>query len=113
MSSRKNDCANGSGLPPKVCRTLVVVFELANSLAALLPEASNVWTLAFLNEIIFSWTVSNVPVESNTSWAVVDALSKLFWSLSINTNVLLPVSNVGFDDMFGFGMNKLPRTDAA
>ena len=61
-------------------------------------------TLAFLTEIIFSWTVSNVPEEEKPSSAIVTALSWLLSMSSVKVNTLLPVSNLGKLILFGSGI---------
>ena len=70
-------------------------------------------TLAFLIEIIFSWTVSRVPEEVNDSSPNVVALSGLLFSSFVRENNFVPVSNRGWLRLFGFGKNKLPWTSAA
>ena len=85
----------------------------ANCLADLDWVAPTVSILAFLTDIIFSWTVSKIPDASKFSTAVVVASLILFWLSSIKVNTFLPVSNFGFTFIFGFGTKKLPCIDAA
>ena len=118
-SSTKNDCARGS-YQPTVFSTLVCpttwdpttsvprfVFTFLSWNSCLLS------ILAFLTEIIFSWTVSSVPEEANASSAIVVATSGSLSSSLVRVNVLLPVSNLGWLTELGFGMKKLPVKFAA
>ena len=113
-SSTKNDCANGSYHPvirsevflPSTCVEITcvpVVLETALSSNSCLFSIR-----AFLTEIIFSWTVSKVPLEVNPSSAIVVATFWSFESLFINVKTLDPVSNFGWTLIFGLGTLKLP-----
>ena len=106
------DCANGSYqkslLPVSACAELIasvfITLEPVNVLVLLSSLVGLVWIIAFRVEIIFSWTVSNVPEavywsspnESVFSWSLV--------LLSIIVNVFVPVSNLGWLPLFGFGI---------
>ena len=113
-SSTKNDCARGSYHPIIPCLCVCAITLLLTTwdpVVLAIALSSNVCLfsiLAFLTDIIFSWTVSKVPLEENPSSAIVDAR---FWSFKLlftNVKVLLPVSNLGWIFVFGFGIKKLP-----
>ena len=113
VSPMKNDWANGSIL---MCRDDKTTDSTTSEVLSVTPLSSLepiVWTFAFLTEMIFSWTVSKVPAESNIPCAVVDASLILFCGLSIRVNDLFPVRNDGFEETFGSGMKRLPRQDDA
>ena len=114
LSSTKNDCANGSYhptirsevSPPITCVEITCVPVVLET--ALSSNSCLFWIRAFLTEIIFSWTVSKVPLEVNPSSAIVVATFWSFESLLIIVKTLDPVSNFGWTLIFGFGMLKLP-----
>ena len=117
-SKTKKDCAIGSYQPiicslstdetillPTIC--VPDVFLIASSSNCCLFS-----TLAFLTEIIFSWTVSRVPLAENASSEIVVATFWLFKLLFVNVSTLVPVANLGWILLFGFGIKKLPINTA-
>ena len=118
-SSTKKDCARGSYQPIIVS---VEVWLITWDPTTSVPRLSFTFlswnsclcsTLAFLTEIIFSWTVSKVPDAVNASSAIVLAtLGSLSTSL-VKVKTLVPVSNLGWLTEFGFGIKKLPVKFAA
>ena len=110
-SSTKKDCASGSYQPTSLSSngplvTLTEVISLPRVLLTFLSWNSALCcSLAFLTEIIVSWTVSKVPAAVYVSDAVVEESSKLLSLLLVKVKRLLPVSNLGKLTPFGFGIN--------
>ena len=75
-----------------------------NVLTALSSLLGLVWIIAFRVEIIFSWTVSNVPSAEYLASPYVSVFSWLLLVLSIIVRVFVPVSNIGWLPLFGFGI---------
>ena len=111
LSSTKNDCASGSYqviiVWVLVCEETTVLSTTSvprSLLTFLLWNSFLSSTLAFLTEMIFSWTVSKVPVEANPSSAIVTAASWLLSISSVKVKVLVPVSNLGKVALLGSGI---------
>ena len=68
LSVTWKDCASGSyqrsdlvSLSEELIASVFITVEPVNDLTDLSSFVGFVWTIAFRVEIIFSWTVSNVP----------------------------------------------------
>ena len=117
-SKTKKDCAIGSYQPitcsVSVDETIVLPTSCVPDVL-LIASSSNCClfsTLAFLTEIIFSWIVSRVPLAENASSEIVVATFWLFTLLFVNVSTLVPVANLGWILLFGFGIKKLPINTA-
>ena len=114
-SSIKNDCARGSYHWVTVrCLSWVDITLEATTWVPVVLATDSSWNsclfsiLAFLTEIIVSWTVSRVPEEINPSSTIEDASFWLLFWLLTKVNTLFPDSNLGFVLLFGSGIKKLP-----
>ena len=111
LSVTWKDCANGSYQTSRevvvsllLMASVFITVEPVNSLTCLSSFVGNVWIIAFLVEMIFSWTVSNVPAAVYWSSPNVSVFSWSFDVLSITVNVFVPVSKLGWLPLFGFGI---------